>query len=94
MVIAASAGKVGIGLVDSRGPSSSQPDGASDAVEVQARELSYRRASDALERVVQNSSNTPKTSSYSIDLPMPGALRGAITVDEPIRHVTAFGWTG
>jgi hypothetical protein len=93
VVIAASAGRVGIGLVNSRGPSSPQADGVSDTVQVQARELSYHRANVAPDEVVQKSSRLSKTRWYSMDLPMPGALRGAITTDEPIRHVTAFGWT-
>ncbi|WP_152565257.1 hypothetical protein [Caballeronia glathei] len=90
VVIAASAGRVGIGLVSSRNPSSSQAAGISDAMQMQARQLSHHRASDG---VVRKGSRTSKTCWYSLDLPMPGALRGAVTVDEPIRRVTAFGWT-
>jgi len=90
VVIAASAGRVGIGLVSSRNPSSSQAAGISDAMQMQARQLSHHRASDG---VVRKGSRTSKTRWYSLDLPMPGALRGAVTVDEPIRRVTAFGWT-
>ncbi|KDR40774.1 hypothetical protein BG61_22490 [Caballeronia glathei] len=89
VVIAVSAGRVGIGLVNPRGALSSQASGVLDAAQIQARERSHHRAWDALGRLPL----APETRWHSLVLPMPGAVRGAVTVDEPIRNVTAFGWT-
>jgi hypothetical protein len=88
LVMAASTSHVGLGLV-------SPPFGSADEnlsqstsrLQKEARELSHARTSQALgARLLE------RAHMQTLDVPMPGAILGAVTCDGPVTCVTAFGW--
>ncbi|KDR41747.1 hypothetical protein [Caballeronia glathei] len=97
IVIAASAGKLGVGLAspmagDARSQSANdaQP---WDEVFVRACQTSQQRA-QRCEFVGEPdaTSAVPRRDWHSLELPMPGAIRASVTTQQRIRVVQAFGW--
>lgn len=88
LVMAVSIGQVGLGLVSPLVWSTDE-DSTKSTTDSQknARALSHERISQTLGARLPESAHW-----HTLDVPMPGAIRGAATCDRPITCVTAFGW--
>jgi hypothetical protein len=102
IVIVASAAQVGVGLVNplERNASGallpSPPAGATESPD-DLLERAFRISIDRAQRcefAARPGAMTaaPEAVWHSLKLPMPGAIRAAVTTQQPITRVEAFGW--
>lgn len=88
LVMAASISHVGLGLVSPLFGSADEDSTQSTSYsQKRARELSHARTSETL------AAQLPEHAQWqTLDIPMPGAILGAVTCDQQVTSVTAFGW--
>lgn len=88
LVMAASIGHVGLGLMSPLiGRAVEESDKSTSHSQKNARELSHARTSQTFDAPLPQPAHW-----QTLDIPMPGQIRLAVTCERPVTCVTAFGW--